>query len=715
MKIAVVYNRESMRVINLFGIPNQEKIGQAAIQRIVDALRKGRHQVKTIEGDKDLIDNLEEFMPQVVKGERPGMVFNVSYGIQGQARYTQIPSILEMVGIPYVGSGPLAHSLSLDKVVTKMMLRQHNLPTPEFVVLDSSGFAAPGLPYPLIVKPKNEAVSFGISTANNEDELRRAAQSIFNNFRQPVLAERYIDGREVNVGLIGNSPVEAFPPCEILFDAGGPKIYSYEDKVGRSGRQVNVQCPAELTPEQTVEAQRLAIEAFKALNCYDCARVDMRLDNEGNFYILEVNSLPSLGPRGSYVLAAQAVGLDFPRLVNRLVEVASARYFGTPAPPTVSGDSGGRTTSIFNFVTRNRDRLEKTLQKWVRFSSRSSDYVGIWNVIKEASEVMAELNLSPIQELTDEHNVWAWQTKAGYEGGTLLIAHVDVPLTEQFPQVGFQLEPEWMYGEGIAVSRGPLAVLEFTLRSLHSVRLLRRRKLGVLLYGDEGQECRHSAALIRRAAAAASRVLVLRPGLADCSITTDRRGQRFYRFSAEGKPNRIDHWLKKEDVLRWSASRLADFSNLSVSEKRLNIGALKLETSSFPMHLPHYVKATVLMSYANTRLADQVEKDIQQRLGGRHPFKCEFTRLAERPPMHHRRQNEELVAELKEIAQRWDIKLCEQSSAWPSVAGLVPASVPVVCGLGPYSRDLYTPQEAINRLSLVQRCLLLAGFVAEKG
>ena len=119
MKVAIVYNMESERVINLFGIPNREKYGKKSIKRITDALKKGGHQVKSFEGDKDLIEKLEEFMPRVIKGERPGMVFNVSYGIQGQARYTHVPSILEMIGVPYVGSGPEAHSLSLDKVVAK--------------------------------------------------------------------------------------------------------------------------------------------------------------------------------------------------------------------------------------------------------------------------------------------------------------------------------------------------------------------------------------------------------------------------------------------------------------------------------------------------------------------------------------------------------------------------------------------------------------------
>ena len=105
MKIAVVYNRDSRNVINLFGMPNQEKIGLKTIKRLCEALRRGGHQVTALEADKELIPKLESFMPRVVAGERPGMVFNVSYGLQGQARYTHVPSILEMIGIPYVASG----------------------------------------------------------------------------------------------------------------------------------------------------------------------------------------------------------------------------------------------------------------------------------------------------------------------------------------------------------------------------------------------------------------------------------------------------------------------------------------------------------------------------------------------------------------------------------------------------------------------------------
>ena len=271
MRIAIVYNRDSRNVINLFGMPNQEKIGLRTIKRLSDALRAGGHQVTALEADKELISNLESFMPRVVKGERPGMVFNVSYGLQGQARYTHVPSILEMIGIPYVASGPLGHSLALDKVVTKMMLRQNDIPTPDFVVLDTPQSPVPSdLAYPMIVKPKNEAVSFGLAVVNDEAELRDAAQVIFERFRQPVLAEQYIEGREVNVGVLGNTPRRRpSRPVMLSFGTDGPQIYTYEDKTGRSGRTIEPLCPAPISDELSQQAQDIALRSFSVLGLYD--------------------------------------------------------------------------------------------------------------------------------------------------------------------------------------------------------------------------------------------------------------------------------------------------------------------------------------------------------------------------------------------------------------------------------------------------------------
>ncbi len=463
MKVAVVYNRDSANVINLFGLPNRETIGRKTIDRLLRALKSNGHQAIALEGDKDLIDRLEEFMPRVVQGERPGLVFNVSYGIQGQARYTHVPSILEMVGVPYVASGPLAHSLALDKVVTKMILRQHGLPTPDFALLQTPDVPIPDLRYPLIVKPRSEAVSFGLKVVHDEEELRTAAGAIYEEYRQGVLAEQYIEGREINVGILGNDPPEAFPPVQLDFGTEGPAIYTYEDKTGRSGRQISPICPAPIGEELTLYAQQIATGAFAALGCSDCARVDMRLDDRGDFYILEVNSLPSLGEHGSYLVGAAEVGLDFTGFIGRLIEVASARYFGTPQPPRLGGSPSEPSTTAFQYVVERRDRMERDLREWTSLHSRTDDLVGLQQATKRVETTLRELALRPVPDLCSEHTVLTWETVKGLTGGMLFIANLDVPIDVDFPPQPYRRDPEWLHGEGVGSSRGPLLMLEYAL------------------------------------------------------------------------------------------------------------------------------------------------------------------------------------------------------------------------------------------------------------
>ncbi len=712
MKIAIVYNRESQNVINLFGLPNREKYGKKAIKAITDGLRKYGHQVRSFEGDKDLIRKLEEFMPRVLKGERPGMVFNLSYGVQGQARYTHVPSILEMVGIPYVGSGPLAHSLALDKVVAKIIFRQHGLPTPDFAVLSDPGFPPPELSYPVIVKPKNEAVSMGIRIVNTEAELREAAQVIFDTFQQPVLVEQYIEGREINVGLLGNHPPEALPPCEIVFGAEGPAIYTIEDKKGKSGRKIDWLCPAPIGEELTAKAKEIAAKAFSALGCYDCARVDMRMDAEGNFYILEINSLPSLGEHGSYTIAAREVGLDFPALVNRLVETASARYFGTPRPPAVAVKDGDLQTLIFSYLSNQRDAIERKLEEWVSTSSRTSDPVGNRAAIDKVGRLLQELKMSAVETLTDERSAWTWQTAKGLEGGTLFIGHVDLPLEPDVPRQLFRREPEWLYGEGIGMSRAPLVMLEFALRALRYHRRLHRIPLGVLYYLDEGRDCRYSREIIRQAAAKAKQVFILRPGSLDDKVIVQRRGQRKYQLIVEGKPRRPGQHYKSPEVLLWVCEKLQDMSSLSSRKDRISLSGMNIKTEAFPMLLPHRVILDLSIHYLDPKAADAAEAKVKEILNSKgYHYKMES--VSDRPPMKERRHNLGLAKSLGAVAEKWEIPFGQESSVWPSAAGLVPAKVPVVCGIGPTARDLYTPQEAVNRISLVQRTLLVAGFLSK--
>jgi D-alanine-D-alanine ligase len=709
MKVAVVYNRDSQDVINLFGQPNQEKIGLKVIRRIADGLKQAGHQVIALEADKNLIDRLEEFMPRVVMGERPGMVFNVSYGIQGQARYTHVPSILEMVGIPYVASGPLAHTIALDKVVTKMVLKQHGIPTPDFAVLCGPDFPAPELQYPLIVKPKNEAVSFGIRVVNDEGELREAAQVIFDKFDQAVLCERFMEGREVNVGLLGNSPPQALPPVELDF-GDGPTVYSYEDKTGRSGRKISLVCPAPIGDELTQRAQDLAKRAFQAVGCSDCARVDFRLTPEGELTILEINSLPAMGPRGSYVYAAAEAGLGFEDLVARLVEVASARYFGTPTPPAAGEKGDDPKRRVFTFLTERRDRMERRVREWTKRASRTDDPAGPIGAARQLERTLEDIGLQPNEELNEGHSMFAWETPAGLEGGTALVVHLDVPVASDMATQGFRREPEWLHGDGIGSCKAPLVTLEYALRALRHVRVLRKRKIGVIAYLDEGRNCSQSSGALRKALAVARRVLVLRPGRFPSYVHTRRRGVRRYRLVVEGTHGRPGRPRKRPEALLWLAERMPAIAAIGSREERLSVSVVDLDTTAFPLMLPHRVTATLLMSYAKAERADEAEEELRRALGRGGP-KWTIEQLWDRPPMPESRASQQLFRDLSAVGKEWNIPVKAESSVWPSVAGLAPKDTAVLCGLGPIAKDLYTPEEAVQRLSLVQRTLLLAQFL----
>jgi D-alanine-D-alanine ligase len=713
MKIAIIYNRDSANVINLFGLPNREKIGQKTIKRISDSLKKGKHVVRAFEGDKDLIDKLEDFMPRVMKGERPGMAFNLSYGIQGKARYTHVPGILEMVGIPYIGSGPLAHSLALDKVVAKIIFRQQGLPTPDFAVLDSPGFPMPDMKFPLIVKPKNEAVSFGLRIVNNEDELREGAGYIFQEYDQPVLAEQYIEGREINVGLIGNNPPEALPPVELTFTGGGPPVYTYEDKTRRSGREIGLVCPAPIDKELASKAQDIARRAFETLGCYDCARVDMRLDKNGNLYILEVNSLPSMGEHGSYTQAAEHAGLDFSALVNRLVEVASARYFGTPNPPQIEVKRGKAGPSVFSYLIERRDQIEKRLEEWVRLSSRTSDPHGIQDAFDKTGRIFDDLGMVRISDYSDDKNVNVWRTKKGSEKCTLLVGHLDIPLASNIATQNFRRDPEWLYGEGIGASRAPLVMLEFALRALRSMRLLNKIPLMILYYADEGRDWRFSKEIIRKVAAETGKVLILRPGNPDNKVITQRRGLRRYRLIVEGAPRRFGKVFRKPDVLQWTGDRLRKLSKLSSTEKKLSVSAGELRTEAYPHLLPHRVIGTLLVSYLDFRDADVIEKELHNIFDER-GYKSKLEMISDRGPMKKRKANDGLLRSLVKAAATWEIPLSHESSLYPSVAALIPSTSKVICGLGPPARDVYTPGESVLRISLLQRTLLLAQYFLDQ-
>ena len=711
MKIAVVFNRVSLEVINLFGTQNREKYGLKTIRKIRESLKKGGHLVKTFEADKHLVRNLEEYMPAVVAGERPGMVFNLSYGIQGRARYTHTPGLLEMLGIPYVGSSPLTHGLALDKVITKMILLQRGLPTPNYWVLDTpDDVGAAAVVFPVIVKPKDEAVSFGLTLAHDEEELRTAVGRIHEAFQAPTLVEEYIPGREFNVGLLGNSPPQALSPVELVFGEG-PDIYTYEDKTAKSGRKIEKICPPELPADRIEELQHLAREAFQALDCCDSARVDFRMDGDGKFYILEINSMASLGPGGSYVYAAAADGMDYAAVVNRLVEVASERYFGSVEVPTVLAGADKTAQQIFTHITAHRDDVDREIERWVGIGGRTGDAAGCSAVVRKLGDELEKLGLKPHRELTNDRSAWLWTTPKGLDGGTLLVLPADIPAGGEGLPAPFRREPARFFGEGVGTSRAGITMLLTALRALRRSRTLRQKRIGVATYIDEGHGQRYSGATVAAAAARAGRVLVLDAGGPSGWIRDQRRGLRRIAVQVSGRSTRPGS-RKQANPMSWFLELAPALLGISDARRKVDVVVQDIKVHRHAQLMPHRLDLAVGISYLKIRQAEVAEERLKDILEERpNMLDVRFERLEDRPPVERTKSSSALTSEIEAIARNWKIPFGKEAGLLPSAAGLVPVDIPVVSGLAPHARDVFTPLESVNRGALASRTLLLALYL----
>jgi D-alanine-D-alanine ligase len=336
MKVAVVRNRNNQGILARFGAPCREVYGRHSVQMVVDALRAGGHEVKVVEGDMTLLPELHAFMPaDADTGQPTGLVFNMSYGIQGEGRYLHVPGMLEMAGVPYTGSTPRAHGVCLDKIMTKLAIQWAGVPTPRFCSMMGPEDFDESLRFPLVVKPRHESTSLGLALVHDRAELGAAVATIVNEYRQDALVEEYIDGREVAIGLLGNDPVEILPAVELDFGPRRVKIMTKQDKFHKTEDEPEKVCPAPLEESLLRTLRDLAVKAYRACGCRDYARIDIRIDPQGRPFILEINSMASLGDGGAYVRAARTAGYSFGELVCRIVDRAHERYFGCPAPPGV--------------------------------------------------------------------------------------------------------------------------------------------------------------------------------------------------------------------------------------------------------------------------------------------------------------------------------------------------------------------------------------------
>jgi len=294
------------------------------LQAIREAIASYGHEVVDLEATTEL--------PIVLASTPVDVVFNIAEGFKGRNRESQVPSLLELLDIPYTGSDPAALSVSLDKALAKRMVRTHGILTPDYLVLHTGKERLPReISFPLLVKPVAEGTSKGVtkkSIVRDEVELREVAREMIAKYRQPALAETYVAGREFTVGMLGERRPRVLPPMEVVFlDNSDPTpIYSFEMKQDWN-EKIRYDVPAVLSPRELDRLERAARECFTALGCRDVARVDFRMDAEGRIYFIECNPLPGLAPGWSdLVLIAQSAGIDYRSLIGEILSFAIRRY-----------------------------------------------------------------------------------------------------------------------------------------------------------------------------------------------------------------------------------------------------------------------------------------------------------------------------------------------------------------------------------------------------
>jgi D-alanine-D-alanine ligase len=299
----------------------------------VKAALEVRHNVTPIEANEEAYQKLLAVQPEIV--------FNIAEGLHGPSREAQIPALLELLGIPYTGSDPLTLGICLDKSRAKEILSYHKIPTAPFVVISSlDELGTANISLPAIVKPLYEGSSKGIlnsSIVHNLNDLRREVKRVLSDYEEPALVEKFLSGREFTVALLGNDPsLRVFPVVELRLDKlprGVNPIYSYEAKWvwDQTDHPIEMyDCPANIDARLNARIEEICAQAYRVLRVRDWCRMDVRLDEQGEPNILELNPLPGILPNpddhSCFPMAARKAGLNYHQLLNTVLEAAAQRY-----------------------------------------------------------------------------------------------------------------------------------------------------------------------------------------------------------------------------------------------------------------------------------------------------------------------------------------------------------------------------------------------------
>lgn len=303
------------------------------INAIKLALKNGGHQVFGLEADESVEFSLNEI--------RPHLVFNIAEGLWGDLRESYVPFISERLGLPYTGSEPLTLAICLNKSYAKRMMQYYRIPTAEFhTISKSESLKLENDFFPAILKPVSEGSSKGIfnsSIVNSAWELQSKMDNMFLDYGNEILVEKFLQGREFTVAIWGNGKeIEVLPIVEIIYSElpeGSYPIYSYEAKWiwDTVEKPLNIfQCPANIDSELYNRIKETCLMTYRVFKIRDWCRIDVRLDQNNNVNIIELNPLPGILPdpkeNSCFPKAARSLGYDYNQMINKILQISCKRY-----------------------------------------------------------------------------------------------------------------------------------------------------------------------------------------------------------------------------------------------------------------------------------------------------------------------------------------------------------------------------------------------------
>jgi D-alanine-D-alanine ligase len=334
LKVAILYNLFE----RLQKGEEKDLLAEAAIIEEIEAVENAArflgHQCAVI-AVRDEIFQIIHWL----KEYQPDVVFNLCESVYGQSCWEMnIPALLDLVRMPYTGSSPLTLGLCQDKGKVKDILQSQDILTPRYRIFERAVDAAKENRFPIIVKPLHEDGSLGItreSVVFDNEALIKQIRYVIDQYQQPALVEEFVEGRELNVGMMEtNGTVGVLPVSEIDYSElpeGIPRICGYEAKWVTESPEYQKSkpiCPAPLEPEMKRRVEQIALRVFKIFGCRDYARVDFRIDRDGKIYVLEVNPNPDISPQSGMARALKAQGTTYTEFVGNLLERALLRKDG---------------------------------------------------------------------------------------------------------------------------------------------------------------------------------------------------------------------------------------------------------------------------------------------------------------------------------------------------------------------------------------------------